>query len=183
MSCNAHDRTCPRSSRDKEDFHQVSPWFVSSRTDEHREMGIRTDTDDDNTLRLRNIYKTIRDCNFVLKYKICLSRKLPWEWSSPKDRPFCSRAHFTSGFSITIQFRWRIISIVIPFLVMALLHIFAKATTVPLSSHVQNCVAISSLEFWYEQNQIYITFELWRQLVNEMSPMPPYDNSKLSAND
>ena len=51
---------------------------------------------------------------------------------------------------------------------MALLQVFAWATTAQLSGHVQTLVGISSSELGWEQNEIAINSELqWKKLPIE----------------
>ena len=78
--------------------------------------------------------------------------------------------HFTNNFSITIQIRRKFRLAVIHLLVILSQQNFVNATTAQLPCHVQNFVAIISLEFGWEQNEISITFELWWKIVSETAP-------------
>ena len=71
--------------------------------------------------------------------------------------------HFTKDFSITIQIQWKFHLDATQLLVIISQHNIAHAMTAELSCHVQNSVAIASLEFGWQQNEISITFELWRK--------------------
>ena len=74
---------------------------------------------------------------------------------------FCgSGAHFTDDFPITIKLRWKIFFTVIPSQAKLSLQIFAHATTAELSCHMQNMLAISSVEFAWEQHECSVTLKL-----------------------
>ena len=57
---------------------------------------------------------------------------------------------------------------VIWFLAMRPLQIFANAMTAELSYYVQNCVVITWLEFWPEENVISVEFEFRKKITIEM---------------
>ena len=61
------------------------------------------------------------------------------------------------------QIQWKLRLAVTPLLAIRSQQIFAHATTVQLSCHVQNFVAITVLELRWEWNEISIEFELrWK---------------------
>ena len=64
---------------------------------------------------------------------------------------------------ITIQIPWEFYLAVIQLLVIISQHNYAHATTAQLSCYVQNFVEITSFKIGWEQNEISITFELWRK--------------------
>ena len=70
-------------------------------------------------------------------------------------------AHFTDTLSTVIQIQWKICLSIIPFQAFISPHSCAHAMTAQLSWHVLNCVAIRSLEFGWDQNEIAIAFQFW----------------------
>ena len=69
-------------------------------------------------------------------------------------------ACFIEDFSIVIHIWWKICLAVVLFVVIRSLQNFAHAMTAVLSWHVQNFVAITLLVFEWNQNEIFIKFEL-----------------------
>ena len=69
--------------------------------------------------------------------------------------------HFMNDFSIVIQIQWKIGFSMTPLLGIILVQNVSHATM--LSYHEQNYIAITSSQFWWEQNyifrQIWITME------------------------
>ena len=61
---------------------------------------------------------------------------------------------------LAIQSRWELRLVVIPLLAIRSQQFITYATTAQLTCHVQNFVAITLLESWWEWNKISIEFEL-----------------------
>ena len=74
---------------------------------------------------------------------------------------YITGTHFTNDFSITIQIRWKFHLALIQLLMTISQQNLANCTTAQLSCNVPNIVAITLLVFGWEQNEIFITFELW----------------------
>ena len=82
-------------------------------------------------------------------------------------------AYFSNDFCIIFhQIRWNIAGFSVTQLQgMISLQKFAQDTTEQLSCHMQNFIAITSLQLGWEQNEISIDFKLWWQNLSWNGPL------------